>query len=52
MAETEPPREKRSTNPAAIILALGALGLLLVLLFFQSSGRRPAPEQGRSRWLS
>ncbi|HUP41561.1 MAG TPA: hypothetical protein VM115_15655 [Vicinamibacterales bacterium] len=39
--------EKRSTNPLGIIIALGALGLLLVLLFFQSSPKTDAPlDQG------
>ena len=39
--------EKRPTNPAGIIIALGALGLLLVLLFFQSSPDRDLPaDQG------
>jgi hypothetical protein len=35
--------DKRSTSPVGIILALGALGLLLVLLFFQSSPTTDAP---------
>jgi len=35
--------EKRSTNPFGIIIALGALGLLLVLLFFRSSPSTDAP---------
>jgi hypothetical protein len=39
--------EKRSTSPVGIIVALGALGLLLVLLFFQSSPSTDAPpDQG------
>ena len=39
--------EKRSTNPLGIIIALGALGLLLVLLFFQSSPSTDLPpDQG------
>jgi hypothetical protein len=39
--------ETQSTKPVAIIIALGALGLLLVLLFFQSSPRTDAPpDQG------
>ena len=33
----------RSTNPLGIIIALAALGLLLVLLFFQSSPSTDAP---------
>lgn len=46
MADTQA-TEKRSTNPAGIILALGALGLLLVLLFFQSSPDADLPpDQG------
>jgi hypothetical protein len=41
------PQETRSTSPLAIIIALGALGLLLVLLFFQTSPRTDAPpDQG------
>jgi hypothetical protein len=40
-------QETRATNPLAIIIALGALGLLLVLLFFQSSPSTDAPpDQG------
>lgn len=40
--------EKRSTNPLGIIVALGALGLLLVLLFFQSSPSTDVPvDQGQ-----
>jgi hypothetical protein len=35
--------DKRSTSPVGIIVALGALGLLLVLLFFQSSPTTDAP---------
>jgi hypothetical protein len=39
--------EKREGNPLGIILALGAAGLLLVLLFFHSSPRNDVPlEQG------
>ena len=39
--------EKRSGNPLGIIVALGAAGLLLVLLFFHSSPRNDIPvEQG------
>ena len=41
------PQEPRSANPLAIIIPLGALGLLLVLLFFQSSPSDDAPpDQG------
>lgn len=40
--------ETRSTNPFAIIIGLGALGLLLVLLFFQSSPDSDLPpDQGQ-----
>ena len=40
--------ETRSTNPLGIIVALGALGLLLVLLFFQSSPSTDVPvDQGQ-----
>jgi hypothetical protein len=43
--ETTPGR--RSSNPAGIIIALGALGVLLVLLFFQSSPNTDVPpDQG------
>jgi hypothetical protein len=35
--------ENRRTTPLGIIVALGALGLLLVLLFFQSSPRNDVP---------
>lgn len=46
MSESER-EEKRSTSPIGIIVALGALGLLLVLLFFQSSPSTDAPpDQG------
>jgi hypothetical protein len=46
MSDTEP-ADKRSTNPLGIIVALGALGLLLVLLFFRSSPSSDAPpDQG------
>jgi hypothetical protein len=39
--------ETRSTNPLGIIIAFGALGLLLVLLFFQSSPTTDVPpDQG------
>ena len=38
---------RQRTNPIGIIVALGALGLLLVLLFFQSSPDQDLPpEQG------
>ena len=47
MADTQPPK-KPGTTPVGIIVALGALGLLLVLLFFQSSPQNDVPvEQGR-----
>lgn len=47
MADADVP-EKRSTNPLAIIIGLGALGLLLVLLFFQSSPESDLPpDQGQ-----
>lgn len=40
-------RERRSANPLGIIIALGALGLLLVLLLFQSSPSTDLPpDQG------
>jgi hypothetical protein len=46
MSDLEPV-DKRSTSPVGIIVALGALGLLLVLLFFQSSPTTDAPpDQG------
>ena len=39
--------DKRSTSPLGIIIALGALGMLLVLLFFQSSPSTDLPpDQG------
>ena len=39
--------EKRSTTPVGIIIGLGALGLLLVLLFFRSSPDSDVPpDQG------
>jgi hypothetical protein len=39
--------EKRSTSPVGIIVALAALGLLLVLLFFQASPSDDLPpDQG------
>ena len=39
--------DKRSTSPLGIIIALGALGVLLVLLFFQSSPSTDLPpDQG------
>jgi hypothetical protein len=39
--------EKRTGSPLGIIVALGAAGLLLVLLFFRSSPRNDLPpEQG------
>lgn len=42
MADKEP-RDTRSTSPLGIFVALGALGLLLVLLFFQSSPENDLP---------
>jgi hypothetical protein len=46
MADTEP-ADKRSTTPVGLIVGLGALGLLLVLLFFQSSPSTDLPpDQG------
>jgi hypothetical protein len=44
---TDPETEKRKANPLGIIVALGALGLLLVLLFFQSSPREDVPPAQR-----
>jgi hypothetical protein len=39
--------EKRTGSPLGVIVALGAAGLLLVLLFFRSSPRNDLPvEQG------
>ena len=51
MADTDStntePAGKPTTRPAGVILALGALGLLLVLLFFQSSPDNDLPpDQG------
>jgi hypothetical protein len=46
MTEPNEP-EKRTTSPAGIVIALGALGLLLILLFFQSSPDDDLPpDQG------
>jgi hypothetical protein len=46
MAEPETP-EKRATKPVGLVIALGALGLLLVLLFFRSSPDSDLPpDQG------
>lgn len=46
MTESEA-TDKRSANPAGIIIALGALGLLLMLLIFQSSPDDDLPpDQG------
>ena len=46
MSDLEP-ADKRSNSPIGIIVALGALGLLLVLMFFQSSPTTDAPpDQG------
>jgi hypothetical protein len=40
-------RDERSTSPLGIIIGLGALGLLFVLLFFQSSPSTDLPpDQG------
>ena len=39
--------ETRKTNPLGIIVALGAVGFLLVLLFFQSSPRNDLPADQR-----
>lgn len=45
MSERE--TEKRSTNPLGIIVAVGALGVLSLLLFFQSSPSTDVPpDQG------
>ena len=47
MSEPEIADKKPSTSPIGIIVALGALGLLLVLLFFQSSPDADLPpDQG------
>ena len=47
MTEPEIAEKKPSTSPIGIIVALGALGLLLVLLFFQSSPDADLPpDQG------
>lgn len=35
--------DRRATSPAGLIIALGALGLLLVLLFFQTSPSTDLP---------
>src|SRR5687767_2896558 len=46
MSDSETP-DTRSTTPLGIIIALGALGLLLVLVFFQSSPSTDLPpDQG------
>jgi hypothetical protein len=43
----EDPSPARTVNPLGIIIGLGALGLLMVLLFFQSSPRDDVPpDQG------
>ena len=45
--EEKPREETRSTSPVGIVIALGALGLLLVLLMFQSSPTTDLPpDQG------
>ena len=41
------PSETRQTNPLGIIIALGALGFLLMLLFFQSSPQNDLPADQR-----
>lgn len=46
MADSES-TETRKTNPLGLVVALGALGLLLVLLFFQSSPTDDLPEGQR-----
>ena len=46
MAPPESP-DRRTSNPLGIIVALGALGLLLVLLFFQSSPTNDLPADQR-----
>ena len=44
----DPEVQKQSTNPLGVIAALGALGLLLVLLFFRSSPSTDIPvDQGQ-----
>ncbi|MCM3879410.1 MAG: hypothetical protein ND807_04800 [Vicinamibacterales bacterium] len=43
MTESPNTPDKRPTNPLGVIVALGALGLLLVLLFFQSSPKNDLP---------
>lgn len=43
--EGKPPEETRSTSPVGIFIALGALGLLLVLLMFQSSPTNDLPPE-------
>jgi hypothetical protein len=43
MGTPETTGDKRSTTPLGIIIALGALGTLLVLLFFQSSPSTDLP---------
>ena len=46
MADPEP-TETRKASPLGLIVALGALGLLLVLLFFQSSPTDDLPQGQR-----
>jgi hypothetical protein len=46
MSDPEQPAT-RKTTPLGIIVALGALGLLLVFVFFQSSPRTDVPEGQR-----
>ena len=43
-----PESAKRQTNPLGIIVALGALGLLLMLLFVQSSPQTDVPADQRA----
>jgi hypothetical protein len=46
MTDTEP-SDKRSSSPLGIAVAVGAFGMLLVLLFFQSSPERDLPPDQR-----
>ena len=41
----DPENEKRTGSPLGIIVALGAAGLLMVLLFFRSSPRDDLPPE-------
>ena len=47
MADPDLESTKRRTSPLGLIVALGALGLLLVLLFFQSSPTNDVPPDQR-----